>query len=177
MILARKAGAKDGFVISKDTAQKSGIETGVPSQGNARAETTVVGIEGVFRMAANGANRLKPDSWIVDLPRQGRVVNVLQVRPRADGIDARIDRRVLHTVGFIRRHLGSPLQAVVQGQGWTNLPGIIVVKAVAVDVDRVREDLGSGQVEIAAAAHEQLSGGAKSTNGLIVGRIPEAVVT
>src|SRR5439155_780789 len=81
------------------------------------------------------------------LPLQRPVYRILQICLAADGIAACIDCNVLHAVDFVRRHLRSPLQPVVERDARPDLPGIVEVQAVTIDQRSVREGLGPGQVE------------------------------
>jgi len=122
VIQASEAGTEHALAGAKHFVQDSRVKLGVPSHGNPRAEAPVIWLERILGVSTHGVNWLKTDRRIVDLPLQSRILNVLQIGFRRDRIATGVNREVLYTIDLVGRHLRSPLQAIVDGQGWTNLP-------------------------------------------------------
>ena len=127
-------------------------------------------------MAAHGADGLEPNDRVIHLPLQRHVYRILQICLAADGIAARINCNVLHAVDFVRRHLRSPLQPVVERDARQDLPGIVEVQAVTIDQRSVREGLGPGQVEVIYASDKELCSRPEKAQSSGVRSIPVAVL-
>ena len=168
-------GTKNALSLAKYTSQDSFLESRVPCHRDAGTESAVVGLEGIFWMAAYSTDRLKAKDRVIDLPLQCEVHRVLQVLLGGEDRSAGVHHKILHAVDFVRRQLRAPLQSVIKRQSRADFPGIVVVQAVAIDNRSVGEGLRAGQVKVISASDKQLRCRPEEAQCSSVFGIPRAV--
>src|SRR5205814_9057754 len=148
------AAADHASLVAEELPEDSGGKSRRISDRNARAESAVEGVKGIFRVPAHAADGLISQNRVIDLSVKRIALLIVNIRLETNRLSSVVGQEVLNAVQLVGRHLHPPLEAEVEGQVGPDLEGVADEQAVGVRNRMVLKVRHTSQVEIATATHE-----------------------